>query len=312
MLESLNARLEETRELIRRREHLQAMQREAQRVLRQDLEKQKTLKAKLDDEQEDVDRLEGLTLTNLFATVFSTRNERLQKENEELLAVKLKHDEAEEAVRDGQQEVDRLLAEIAESDGADETYGNLLEEKAGILQSADNETAARLFRLTECLADLKADEKELREAINAGETARLAISRVETALDSAANWGTFDLLGGGMLATMAKHSKIDDARFQAHQAQRALHRFQEELHDAGERLAASISIDGFSTFADYFFDGLIADWLVQSKINNARTSCRSVKAQVDLALRTCRNRLRDVAGEREAVALERQEFLESR
>ena len=31
-----------------------------------------------------------------------------------------------------------------------------------------------------------------------------------------------------------------------------------------------IRVDGFLTFADFFFDGLIADWLVQSRLKEAR------------------------------------------
>ena len=38
-----------------------------------------------------------------------------------------------------------------------------------------------------------------------------------------------------------------------------------------------IETGDFLTFADYFFDGIVADWLVQSKINDA-------KRQVDNAI----------------------------
>ncbi|TWU47299.1 hypothetical protein Poly51_50990 [Rubripirellula tenax] len=69
-----------------------------------------------------------------------------------------------------------------------------------------------------------------------------------------------------MLTTMAKHSKMDAAKSQARISQRKLMQFEEELADADERLHVSLQIDGFSKFADYFFDGLIADWIVQSKI----------------------------------------------
>ena len=31
-----------------------------------------------------------------------------------------------------------------------------------------------------------------------------------------------------------------------------------------------IRVDGFLTFADFFFDGLIADWLVQSRLKETR------------------------------------------
>jgi len=39
-------------------------------------------------------------------------------------------------------------------------------------------------------------------------------------------------------------------------------------------------MDGFAKFADFFFDGLIADWYMQSKINSSYESVSNVKNQV--------------------------------
>ena len=41
-----------------------------------------------------------------------------------------------------------------------------------------------------------------------------------------------------------------------------------------------INIDGFDKFADFFFDGLIADWFVQSKIHKSQESVSRVKSEV--------------------------------
>lgn len=40
------------------------------------------------------------------------------------------------------------------------------------------------------------DKKEIREAIQAGEAALVAIERAKEKLGSAKNWGLFDMLGG--------------------------------------------------------------------------------------------------------------------
>lgn len=45
--------------------------------------------------------------------------------------------------------------------------------------------------------------------------------------------------------------------------------------------------EGFLRFADYFFDGVVADWLVQDRINNARQ-------QVDEAIRRVEQILRQL------------------
>ena len=102
------------------------------------------------------------------------------------------------------------------------------------------------------------------------------------------------VFGGGLLATMAKHSQIDAARRQAQIAQLELRRFQEELADADQRLHVSLKdIGGLTVFADYFIDGLITDWVVQSKIQNALAACSSAINTVNTAFGQCRRRLSD-------------------
>ena len=45
-----------------------------------------------------------------------------------------------------------------------------------------------------------------------------------------------------------------------------------------------VNIDGFLRFADYFFDGLFADWAVGDKISESQSSVQRVKSQIQSAL----------------------------
>ena len=53
--------------------------------------------------------------------------------------------------------------------------------------------------------------------------------------------------------------------------------------------AIRIDIGGFLTFADFFFDGIIADWLVQSKIQEARRQVADAINQVEWILGSLRS-----------------------
>ncbi len=113
-------------------------------------------------------------------------------------------------------------------------------------------------------------EKEKREAINAG---RRAISSLKTArdnLNSAKNWGLADMFGGGFFTTMLKHSKMEQARQNMEQAKYDLRNFCGELNDVNMAYDLNLNTDDFLSFADYFFDGFVVDWMVQDRINNAR------------------------------------------
>lgn len=227
------------------------------------------------------------------------------------MAAKLKYEESTEAVEDARQEVARLQSELVAYGGAEAEYNRLIEEKRKLLVQSGDDRAETLITLFERLADLEADRKELQEAIGAGTRAERSLDEVHSELRSAENWGTWDLLGGGTISTWAKHSKIDSAKRQAQIAQRHLRRFQEELADADRRLHISMdNFGGFSTFADFFFDGLIADWVVQSKIQNASGACNSAISKVTAVLDACRQKLLETERQIEAVHEERQQFIE--
>ena len=128
--------------------------------------------------------------------------------------------------------------------------------------------------------------KEVREALATGQEALGYLNRARECLNSAGNWGLVDLFGGGLLSTFVKHAKMNDAEELVQQARGALRRFQKELMDVDNIPEIHIETGDFIAFADYFFDGLIADWLVQSRISDA-------KQQVDHAIR----KVNDILGQ---------------
>jgi len=64
-----------------------------------------------------------------------------------------------------------------------------------------------------------------------------------------------------------------------------INRFRTELADVKISSQISIDIDGFTKFADFFFDGLISDWVVLSRIHDSQESVINVKKQVRTVLR---------------------------
>ena len=125
---------------------------------------------------------------------------------------------------------------------------------------------------------------EINEAYAAGERALESLYAAQDYLRSAGNWGIFDMLGGGFISTMAKRSKMRDANACMEQAQYDLQRFQQELRDVTSIPGLYLEMDGFLGFADYFFDGLLADLLVQSRIREAQAKVDAAIEQVHLAL----------------------------
>ena len=131
----------------------------------------------------------------------------------------------------------------------------------------------------------KDSQTEINEAIMAGERALAALKKAETDLGTARIAGVVDIIGGGFLTNLFKHSKLDDARRDIENAKYELQAFSSELDDMP---GLTIDVDGFLTFADFFFDGLIADFFVQTKINESRSQVAEAIRRVEDIIRRLR------------------------
>ena len=113
-------------------------------------------------------------------------------------------------------------------------------------------------------------EKEKREAVEAGRRALESLRAAQRELDGAKNWGLVDLFGGGFFSSMIKRGKMNNAEQYMQQARYDLRSFSKELRDVDQVMDIHINTDDFLSFADWFFDGFAVDWMVQSRINQAR------------------------------------------
>lgn len=123
--------------------------------------------------------------------------------------------------------------------------------------------------------------KEVNEAIRAGEQALGSLRTAEENLASARKWGIADMLGGGLIVNVMKHSRLDDASYYLETAKKDLERFQRELGDVPDYEGLRIDIGNFLSFADFFFDGLIVDYMVQSRISEARDKIQEAIRKVE-------------------------------
>lgn len=133
------------------------------------------------------------------------------------------------------------------------------------------------------------DRKEINEAIIAGERALNSLYAAKEKLKSARGWGIFDLFGGGFFTDMIKHSQMRDASRYMEDAKYQLQIFQRELKDVNLPIHLRMEVGGFLSFADFFFDGFVADFLVQSKIAEARSQVEDAICRVTNILNTLKS-----------------------
>ena len=251
-----------------------------------DLEtRERELEAVRAAEQKDVDRLEGRSLTALFYTVLGSKDAQLDKEQQEAHAAAAKHDSVVRELEAVRQDIARYERELDTLRDCEQQYEQALAAKRESLKKKGDAQAERILQLEQEIASQQAQEREIGEAIEAGLSARGTADSILSSLHSAGSWGTFDLLGGGLVADLAKHSHLDSAQDQIETLQIQLSRFRTELSDVTIHADIQAQVDGFLRFADYFFDGLFVDWMVLDRIQQSEAQVQNTADRIGDVLR---------------------------
>ena len=116
------------------------------------------------------------------------------------------------------------------------------------------------------------------------------IDEAEKKFTSARDWGFLDILGGGFITDLVKHTKLSSASTTMNQINYLLRDLQRELKEVVIPTDFSMNSGTFSTFADFVFDGVLADVYMQSKI---MTSIEQIK-ELRRRLLILRDKLREL------------------
>lgn len=280
MQAEINEKIEQAQWGIARQHKIDAILKKLELEQENLVSKESELKVSLAKENYDVEKLEHKSIASVFYSILGSLDEHVEKERREALAAKLRYDQTAKDWEDVKSQISILTAESLGYVGCQKEYDQLYAQKKEILMRENGGTAQKILELLEKGNLTRTDIKEINEAISAGRRVLDSLEIALSSLESAEGWGTWDLLGGGLISDLAKHSHIDDAKLEAENIQRLLRLFKTELAEINISSDIIIETEGFAKFADFFFDGLIADWFMQSKINESQASVENVKNQV--------------------------------
>lgn len=238
----------------------------------------------LEEETEDYEKLEKLSLKGLFHKVLGSKEQQMEKEKQEYLHASLKYDEKKKEIDLMEYERKILEEKLSKLDGVEKRAEELLKKRMNELVQSNSSAGKKLRKAFKQIDETHLYRKEIGEAIGQGQKAVHVLNEITGYLQKARNWGQWDMAGRkGRMTSYAKHSNIDAARARIHQAQHLLNDFKYELNDVYkdvESLHLQLNISDFSRFADIFFDNLISDWIIQQKIQNALASVRATHDKV--------------------------------
>ena len=292
-----NERLEELKQQIARKNQLYFTLKDLKIKKKNLTDEVYELERSKDKKQAEVNKLEKRSISGLCYKLTGKVTEKLEWARKQASETNAKYEEAkwelqqmEAQIREGDYEMMRLGR-------AEERYQQTLEEKALAIIDMNDEHATELIRLSEEIERLEGCRKELKEAISAGESARNTATDILSSLESAHKWGTWDLVGGGLISDLAKHSHLDDAQSLTERLKHQVSCFKTELMDVTIHADFKISIDGFLRFADYFWDGLLVNWTVLDKIKDSQSQIQQTKFQINSILDQLNERLAAVEQE---------------
>jgi hypothetical protein len=311
MYENINQEILEVKERVRRREKVLNLINHAEINVKEETQRKDELKNILDKEELDVKKLEGLSFKGIFLAVIGNKEEKMDKERAEYIAAKLKFDECCNSINFMQLELEEYYRQLRDIGNANNDYNELMQKKEQLVMQAEDKNTKQILELMEQTADIEADLRELREAIAAGNSVLHSLQKASNSLDSAEGWGTWDMLGGGFLSDMAKHSNIDEAVEHIQEAKSKLNTFRRELADVNLSIDVNVDISSFDKFADFFFDGIFADWNMQSKIQDSSHSVDSAIRSIDSILYSLKIKSTDKDGQLSSIKAQIKSIIES-
>lgn len=267
-------------------------------------EKVAELEAVMIRERKDVDRLEGHSLAAFFYHMAGKMDEKLDAERREYYAARVKYDTCLRELEAIEQDIEATEEDLADLADCETRYAQAMEAKRQAIEHTATPEAEALLKKEEELSYLAGQERELEEAIAAGTAALSTTADILQTIESAKDWATFDLLGGGLLADMAKHDKLDDAQKEVENLQIQLQRFNKELSDVTIRAHLQVNIDGMLRFADIFLDGLLADAAVLDQIKQSLVQVEHTREQILIILRQLQDERDEVRRKHAAIQKE--------
>lgn len=226
----------------------------------------------LDKEQNDVKTLEGLSLSGLFYSILGNKDRQLEKERQEALMIQLKYDEARQSLALKEADFQGLQKRMHRIEEAEKMLNDTLETKLSLLLSGSDAVAQKLKTLHEQGQTLKKEKQEIGEALEAANAYQQLLETLIEQLRSAKDWGTWDVLGGGLLSSYVKQQRLNEVRKTVSSLRHYESNFRRELADVRQSKALNVEISGLEEVLDVFFDNLITDWIVQQRIHRSLAS----------------------------------------
>jgi hypothetical protein len=246
----------------------------------------------LSEELEDIEKMEKLSVKSVFHKILGNKEEAIEKERQEYLALSMKIKELKKSIELSEYEITVVAKKAADAQALVHKLDELKKEREAELLTHPTSITAALKTILGGIDEYHRYIAELKEAHVAGQNVLKATSNTKAHIEEAINYGEWDMMSGRMQSTMyehQKHSAMDRAVDAAYNSQQYIQIFNKELADIGIKDQLYFKINTVSKFGDVFLDNLISDWIVQNQLKNTYNHVEVVENKVNILLQTINN-----------------------
>lgn len=263
---------------VKRKEKLQIHLRHLQEDILKNHAEYDALTLQMKDEEEDVRRLEEMSLESIFRTILGNKAQQLEKERQEYLHVLMKMQHVAENLKVLEQEKAVLERSFESLFHVENEFDKLLKEKEKALEN-DPQYSEEVSHINEKIAIHEIKIEEIEEAIIFGEKALKQLHELAIELGNMQDWNT-----DPDLKFTRKISKKRKLQQDIYTVNRALQSYERELKDLADHLNLDYQAEMgvLRAFLEGFVDRLITDWVMQHRINHSKNFLSNVIDRVRL------------------------------
>ena len=247
-------------------------------------------KSKMNEEHEDVIKLEKKSIISLFRNILGNQIEQLERERQEYLQAVLEYNSIANEINLLRYEEEILNSKLIDTTELKSQLDYYLKVKEQKLLFNDAEQSKLIKEINSDIDILHTFKRELKEAKLVAVVVDKIMIKAFTKLKKVKDFEYKKMNGAGRNSSYTKKSFIDSAIKDASEINFYLGKLDSELSDVYTQYTF-FSIYKYQNFVDSFYDNLITDWVLQSKLKNAINCLQSADDQIKRIIATLNNDL---------------------
>jgi len=287
--------------------HFDATVEEEQEILK----KKEAIETQMVKELADITELEKLGVKSIFHKVLGDKEKQMEKERQEYLQVTLQHKEIINALEVVEYERSLLEKKMVQLDELQSKLEALKQEREYEIMSSSNPLKNELSLLYKKRDELNKLSIEFNEAILAGHQALSSLGIVRQHMKVAKDWGNWDMMSKSRRYKYLKHGAIDKAMREISRSRLMLRNLNKELEDVGySNKNIALNIDSINNLPNVFFDNLISDWIMQTKIKGVLTTVEDLIDDISVLQNSLRLEKDEIYDQVDNIEKQRNKLLE--